>query len=75
MGVAGWEVWKQYTTALRTGVVPRVGVGEPKGVDFELQGHEKSRPAQLTPSDPEFEGRAQSYKAGTGRLNSGPEPG
>lgn len=56
-------------------MVPGVGVGEPKGVDFELQGHETSRPAQLTPSDPEFEGGAQSYKAGTGRLHTGPEPG
>lgn len=56
-------------------MVPGVGVGEPKGVDFELQGHEKSRTAQLTPSDPEFEGRAQSYKAHTGRPNTGPDPG
>lgn len=54
---------------------PRGGVGEPKGVDFELQGHEKSRPAQLTPNDPEFEGRTQSYKAHTGRPNTGPDPG
>lgn len=69
----GWGVWKQCTTAHVTEVWPHEGVGQPdwpQVTDFDLQSHEKARPPQLTPSGPEFGGRAQE-----GRTHSGSQAG
>lgn len=58
-----------------TGVVP-AGAGRwPQVWDFGCTATRRPRPPQLTPSDPEFGGRAQTGKATPGGLNARPEPG
>lgn len=71
----GRGVQKQYTTAQQQ-VRSRPGAGRwPQVWDFGCTATRRPRPPQLTPSDPEFGGRAQTGKATPGGLNARPEPG